>query len=276
VIYMQELQAEADVRRAEVLAGQLASAARLSDRDPPVAQPSHHSDRGFASHQNGPVQSAADPTAGPQLHPPPQRASRGFAAPAHGWDRQDPVVQPAGPAASSSHQPQHAVGPPAPYVPLSMAAFLPPEVQHQQPATAPQPPRSQPAFAAPQPPQPSPSPGPGWGTAGIAGTPATGLSNGHGHGGSGGPFGGGLFGLSGGAFSSARQPQATDPPAASSAAAAEPALYTPFGGVGSAFGAVTLPPRGSDHMAPPVPLHTAFGALPGSVDLQSLWQPARY
>ena len=218
------------------------------------------------------MESAADPAAGAQLQPPARRGGRGFAATAHSWDREDPVMQPAAPAVSSS-QPQHAVGPHPPY-PLSMAAFLPPELPQQQPVVAaPQPPRSQPTFAAPQPPQPSSSPGPGWGTAAAAAPPATGLSNGHGHSGSGGPFGGGLFGLGGGAFS-ARQPQA-EPPAAA-AAAAEPALYTPFGGVGSAFGAVTLPARTPDHhglMAPPVPLQTAFGALPGSVDLQSLWQP---
>ena len=270
----QELQAEADARRAEALALQLASAARLTERDPLVAQPAHPSaDRGLASHQNGPVPSAAGPAAGREPQLPPRRDGRGFAASAQRW--QDPVVQPAGPAVSSS-QSQHAVGPPAPYGQLSMAAFLPPEVQQQQqPVPAIQPPRSQPpAFAPPQPPQQSSSPGPGWGTAGIAAAPTTGLSNGHGYSGSGGPFGGGLFGLSGGAFT-ARQPQADPSPAASSSAAAGPALYTPFGGVGSAFGAVTLPPRMPDHglMPPPVPLQTAFGALPGSVDLQSLWQP---
>ena len=254
----QRLEAQADALQAEALAAHMASVARLTERDPLVAQPAQSADRSFVTNGSGPARIAADPLVGLQPHP----RQPGDPGHAFGWDRPVAAAQlarPPGPAVPSSQHQHPAPAPAPPHVPLSMAAFLPAEVPQQAPSPAP--PREL-AFAAPL--QPPPSQALGWGAGGATSGPA--LSNGHGYGaGGGGPFGGGLFGLGNGAFAARQQhaPAAADaPPPAASAAA--PALYTPFGGVGSAFGAVTLPP--------PVPLQTAFGALPGA-DLQSLWQP---
>ena len=263
----QRLQAETDARQAQALAARLASVARLTQRDPLVAQPAQSAERSFVANGSGPARMPAYPAG--SLQPPPQQP--GDSTRTFSWGhRSDVAAQMARPpgrvaAISQQQQQQQSVSPPpAPQVPLSMAAFLPAEVPPQAP------PRES-AFAAPLQ-QPSPSPALGWGAGSTAPGPA--LSNGHGYGAGGaGPFGGGLFGLGGGAFAARQQPLAAAdaPPVGSSAA---PALYTPFGGVGSAFGAVTLPQRMPEHglLPPPAPLQTtAFGALPGA-ELQSLWQ----
>lgn len=168
---------------------------------------------------------------------PPQPPQQHLSA-AYQWN-QPPLVAGREPTAQPVLSPPPAVQ----SAPPPMAAFLP---------LAGPPPES--AFLPP-PMAASPlrwSPGPfGGGNAFGNGGAFAGGGGGFTHSSSGGFSNGSLFG-GGGAF-------APRQPTASAAAAPQPALYTPFGGVGSAFGTVALPAL--PQTQPPQHMQTAFGAM---------------